>query len=48
MEAGLEVGLEYRRFWWPHPYARERRRLWVNVVIGYRHFVDGEPFPKES
>lgn len=32
----------YKRFWWPHPYARQRGLLWVKVVVGYRYFdTDG-------
>lgn len=28
----------YKRFWWPHPYARERGLLWRKVVVGYRYY----------
>jgi hypothetical protein len=31
----------HRRFWWPHPYAREAGLLWRKLVIRYRYFVDG-------
>lgn len=30
----------YKRFWWPHPYAVERKRLWVKVVVDYRYEVN--------
>lgn len=28
----------YKRFFWPHPYAREAGLLWRKVVVGYRYF----------
>lgn len=32
----------YKRFWWPHPYARQAGLLWRKVVVGYRYFdTDG-------
>lgn len=35
----------YKRFFWPHPYARQARLLWVKLVVEYRHFIDGKPVP---
>jgi len=37
----LEIIPVYKRFWWPHVYARERARWQVKVLVGYRYFVDG-------
>lgn len=34
----------YKRFWWPHPYARERGLLWRKVTDDFRHFVNGREF----
>lgn len=31
----------YKRFWWPHVYARERGLLCVKAVVGYRYFIEG-------
>lgn len=30
-----------RWFIWPHPFARDARRIIVRLVVGYRYFVDG-------
>lgn len=31
-----------KTFWWPHPLARSRCRLWARAVVGYRYFnTDG-------
>ena len=27
----------YKRFWWPHAYAREAGLLWRKVVVKYRY-----------
>lgn len=27
-----------KRFWWPHPYARQAGLLWRNVVVAYRYY----------
>lgn len=43
MNQELAIEPIYRRFWlWSaQSYARERGLLWVKVVVGYRHLVDG-------
>lgn len=28
----------YKRFWWPHPLARQRGLLWVKVAVGCKYF----------
>ena len=38
----LKITKVYRRFWWPHIYARERGLLWVKVVVGYRYYLNGK------
>ena len=41
MYGHFEIKRVYRRFWWPHPYAREAGLLWRKAVVGYRYFFDG-------
>ena len=38
----LQIIKIYKRFWWPHPYAKDR--LTVKVVVGFRYLVDGVIF----
>ena len=53
-ECNLQIVSVKRRYWWPHPIYMEARkyryacyRTWVpfvDVVVDYRYFVDGQPF----
>ena len=43
----LEIIPIYKRFWWPHVYAREAWALWVRVTVGYRYLVDGVEYPPQ-
>jgi hypothetical protein len=33
----FEVVFFYKRFWWPHPYAREAGLFWVKLAIGCQY-----------
>lgn len=33
----MRIEKVYRRFWWPHKYAREAGLLWRKLVIGFRY-----------
>lgn len=35
---GLRAEKVTKRFWWPHPYAKDRGLLWRNVVVGYHYY----------
>tara|TARA_B100001146_G_C16060296_1_gene381829 strand:- start:175 stop:312 length:138 start_codon:yes stop_codon:yes gene_type:complete len=38
----FEIVRVYKRFFWPHPYAAQAKKLWVKLVVGYEHYVDGQ------
>lgn len=33
-----------KRYFWPHPYAKDRGLLWVKIVVGYEYFLNGKPY----
>jgi len=38
----LQITPIKKRFWWPHPYAREAGLLWRKLTLAYRYYVDGK------